>query len=126
MTVVRLAVADPANDRDDRRVDTRAFAERLALARAVVGTQEDVARTLGMGTRLLQRWEAAEVRPRVEKLHAFCVTTGASADWLLGLDERIPPSVAQLLGDAEGTERELRRRIEAQRRSARARQTRTR
>lgn len=109
------AVAIRCEVRDDPNVDTAQFAERLAQARAQTGTQESVARSLSMGTRLLQRWEAGEVRPRLDRLFEFCAYTGASADWLLGLTDdatlRLPGTSDREL--IEGSGRAFAQRVDA-------------
>ena len=78
-----------------RRMDFTEFAVRLKAARARAGTQEDVAAMMrregGANLRTLARWEHGEVAPRADHLQVFCLVTGSSADWLLGLPGGTPP-----------------------------------
>ena len=87
------------------RMDFTEFAVRLKAARARAGTQEDVAALMrregGANLRTLARWEHGEVAPRADHLQVFCLVTGSSADWLLGLPGGEPPGDATT-GVAEG------------------------
>ena len=86
-------------------MDFTEFAGRLKDARARAGTQEDVAAMMrregGANLRTLARWEHGEVAPRADHLQVFCLVTGASADWILGLPGGVPPGDVTT-GVAEG------------------------
>jgi len=65
-----------------RQVRRSAFARRLAEAQAAAGlTTEELARTIGVGLRLVQRWRAAEGEPSGENLIRLARALGRDAEW---------------------------------------------
>ena len=61
------------------------FCSRLRELRGV-RSQTEVARLLGINQQNWQRYETGVSEPDFEMLHRICVTLGANADWLLGMD----------------------------------------
>lgn len=59
-----------------------AFAARLVEAQAAAGIKnEDLAREIGVGLRLVQRWRAGESKPGGENLVALAAALGKHPGW---------------------------------------------
>ena len=64
------------------------FSERLKLLRGA-SSQDEMARAVNMRQPQWARYETGKASPSIEILSAICRAHACSADWLLGIDERV-------------------------------------
>ncbi len=88
--------------------------DRIRQAREQAGLrQEDLADLIGMSTRQVQNYEAADSKPYA-KLRAIAGATGVSVEWLLQGDEAVTPpgDLHERLGRLEKMVAEVLRRLD--------------